>query len=50
MARDAINLAIHEENKRADARVTGAGRSYGVEARLRGEIPQTGDDKAAKND
>lgn len=45
-ARGQIELAINEENRRADARVQGAGRNYGLEARLRAEIPQTGDGKA----
>ena len=37
-ARNRIELAINEENHRADARVTNAGRNYGLEARLAGKI------------
>jgi hypothetical protein len=42
-ARNAIEKAMNEEGLRADARVMNAGRNYGLEARLRGEIPQKGD-------
>lgn len=42
-ARNAIEAAMNEANRVADARCIGAGRNYGLEARLRGEIPQTGD-------
>ena len=36
-ARNRIELAINEENRRADARVSNSGRNYGLEARLRAE-------------
>ena len=42
-ARNDIERAMNEENRRADARVTNAGVSYGLQARLRGEIPHSGD-------
>jgi hypothetical protein len=49
-ARRKIEIAINEENHRADARVTNAGRNYGLEARIRasrGEIPRSGDGQAS---
>ena len=46
-ARDAIHAAINEENRRADGRVRGSGRNYGLEARLAGKIPQKGDGQPA---
>ena len=46
-ARNAIERAINEANRAADARVSNAGRNYGLEARLRGEIPHSGDGQRA---
>jgi len=49
-ARAKVEVAISEADRRADARVSGSGRSYGVDARFRAmierqrpEIPRSGD-------
>jgi hypothetical protein len=47
-ARNAIERAINEENRRADGRVQNSGRNYGLEARLRGKITHPRDGQAPK--